>query len=263
MPMELDVLQPAHVAGHAVLQADLGVGGRHLVVISGIARPEWGLKDDNTHREVCRLQLREPAEAMEQSTVHVGLASIGNDDTAWAFATDQAHLEVNETGQLVLVTNLALMGEPSTLNRFAYQVVLTTRVVVTEITGTISWPTSMFRPASASPAGVSGVFSVLANERTITPVPGGFGGEIEHLTPVTPGEVLSVIIAEDFCQVHYRIAEPPKGRQLKVTVAQSGLQGPDISVGPTTPNGDLVTLTVAQPTRTGVDFTAESFHGPA
>lgn len=263
--MDLDVLhQPEQVVGHAVLRADLGVGGRHLVVISGIARPEWVIDDDSAHRETCRLKLREPAGALEQSTVHVGLASVGNDDTSWAFATDQAALEVDDAGELVLVTNLALMGEPSGLHRFSYQVVLTTRVVVTEITGTISWPTPWYRPTSPSPAGVSGVFTVMANDRTVTQLTGGLGGTVEHLTPVTPGEIVSVVIAEDTCRATYRIVEPPKGRELKVTVAQSGLRGPgEISVGPVVrPDGDLVTLSVAQPSQSGVDFVAGSYQGP-
>ncbi|GAA3049825.1 hypothetical protein GCM10010464_12580 [Pseudonocardia yunnanensis] len=256
--MDLDVSQPAHVVGHSVLRADLGVGGRHIVVLSGIARPEWKIDDDSAHREVCRLRLREPAGTVEQSTVHVGLASIGNDDTEFVFATDQASVEVDEAGELVLITHLALMGEPSTLNRFSYQVVLTTRVVASEITGTISWPTAWFRPPLPGPAGVSGIFSILANERTVTPGGPPFGGEVEHLRPVTPGEIVSVTVAEDTCRATYRIAEPPKGRQLRVTVEQSGLRGPgNVSVGTVSPAADILTLSVAQPSAV-IDFHATS-----
>ncbi|WP_327108315.1 hypothetical protein [Nonomuraea glycinis] len=263
MPFNLDALDPSHVAGHTVLKADLGVGGRHLLVISGFALPAWKIDDDSTHREVCRVRLRVPAGTVEQSTVHVGLASIANDDTEYVFATDEARLDVDDAGELVLVTHLALMGEPSILNRFSYQVVLTTRVVVTEITGTISWPTAWFRPTSAGPAGVSGVFGVMANERTTTQAGPPLGGEIEHLRPVTPGEIVSVTIAEDTCRATYRISEPPKGMQLKVTVKQNGLNGPgEISIAPVVPDGDRMTLSVAQPSRTGVDFIASSFVGP-
>jgi hypothetical protein len=262
MPISLDALQPDQVTGHTVLKADLGVGGRELWVISGFAMPGWKIDSDSTHRDVCRVRLRVPGGTVEQSTVHVGLASIANDDTEYVFATDDAKVEVDEAGELVLVAHLAVMGEPSVLNRFSYQVVVTSRVVISEISGTISWPTAWLRPTLAGPAGVSGVFTVRANDRRVTPSQGGFGGEIEHLTPVAAGEIVSVTIGDEECRATYRIAEPPRGRQLKVTVEQRGLRPPaglNVEVGPVVmPNGDLVTLTVAEPTRAGVDFKASA-----
>jgi hypothetical protein len=49
-------------------RADLG-DGRSLVVISGIALPEFSVNDDeHTNRQLCHLNLREPAERVEQST---------------------------------------------------------------------------------------------------------------------------------------------------------------------------------------------------
>jgi hypothetical protein len=264
--MDLDVLTPDHVAGHAVLDADLGVGGRHLLVISGIALPAWEIDDEHVHREECRLRLRVPAGAMEQATVHTGLASISNDDSEYVFATDQSRLEVDEAGELVLVTNLALMGESSALNRFSYQIVLTTRIVVSEISGTITWPTGWFRPASATPTAVAGTFTVVANERTTTQGGGPLGGVIEHLVPVTPGQIVTVEIGDQECRARYRISDPPKGRELKVTIAQQGFQLPGLGqifiVPVVSPGGDLVTLSVAQPSRDGVDFRASWVEGP-
>jgi len=261
--MDLDVHNSSQVGNHDVIDVDLGVGGRRLVVISGIACPEWRIDDDEVHREECRLRLRVPAGAIEHATVHTGLASIGNDDTEYVFATDQSRLEVDDVGELVLVTHLAVMGEPSSLNRFSYQVVLTTRVVVSEISGTITWPTAWFRPVSPTPSAVGGTFTVMANERTTTSGAGPFGGVVEHLTPVTPGQLVSVEMGETDCRARYRISDPPKGRELKVTVTQHGLQGPGlISIYPIIPGGDLVTLSPAQPSRDGVNFRAESFTGP-
>ncbi|MFM9707849.1 hypothetical protein [Streptomyces galilaeus] len=256
--MELDTRNGQHVVGHSVLKADLGVGGRSLIVISGIALPEWRIDSDETHRLDCRLMLREPAGMIEQSAVHVGLASIGNGDSEWVFATDQARLAV-EAEELVLIINLAVMGEPSSLNRFSYQIVLTHRMVVSEITGTISWPTAWLRPTAPTPAGVSGVFSLRANELTTTPASGPLGGTVEHLLPLTPGEIVSVVIGEETCLATYRIAEPPLGRNLKVTVAARKPNGAgETMLDPVAANGDLMTLSVAQPTRTNVDFILSS-----
>ena len=55
--MDLDVSNPAQVEHQSVLDADLGVGTRHLVVISGIGRPEMKTDDHNIHGEGCRLRL--------------------------------------------------------------------------------------------------------------------------------------------------------------------------------------------------------------
>jgi hypothetical protein len=270
MHMQLDVMNPANVAGHAVLRADLAVGGRQLVVISGIARPEWKVDDDDeAKRQECRLLLREPADDLETSTVHVGLASIGNDDTAWVFATDTARIEVDPTTEeLVLVVNLALMGDVSTLNRFSYQVVLTTVKVVTEISGTISWPTVFFAPTGPGPSGVSGVFTIQANIRHVVASGSGFGGPSETTTlePVTPGQVVDLTVDDTGqCHARYRITEPPKNKDLVVTVAQHGLVSPGvdhIEFAPTTPGGDETRLTTARPVDTDVNFVADAFEDP-
>lgn len=265
MPMDLDAGNPAHVAGHSVIDADLGVGGRRLVVISGIALPSWQIDSDEVHRGECKLNLRVQAENLEQSTIQVGLASIGNDDTAWTFATDQARLEVAPTGDLILLTNLAIMGETSDIHRFSYQVVLTKRIVFSEITGTITWQARNFRPDSASPSAVANNISVMAHFREVTVITTGFGGEIEHLTPAKPGEIISVNVTDTTCQAVYRIPDPPKGRQLKVVVEAVGfVVNPPNSIvtGPVSPNGDIVTLTPADPVRPHVDLDIDEFQGP-
>ncbi|WP_396928741.1 hypothetical protein [Mycolicibacterium sp.] len=255
--MQLDVMTPGNVAGHSVLRADLAIGGRQLVVISGIACPGWKVDDDDeAQRQECRVLLREPADDLETATVHVGLASIGNDDTAWVFATDMARVEVDPTTEeLVLVVNLALMGDVSTLNRFSYQVVLTTVKVVAEISGTISWPKVFFAPSAPGPSGVSGVFTIQANVRHST-----------GLEPVTPGQVVDVTVDDGGdCHARYRITEPPKNKDLLVTVAQRGLAAPgvdNIEFGPTSPGGDETRLTNAHPVDSDVNFVAVAFEDP-
>jgi len=256
MPIELDVHNPAHVAGHSVLRADLGVGGRTLVVLSGTARPEFQVNDDGTvHRDTCRLQLRETTELLEQSTVCVGLASIGNDDSAWLFATDGATLETSGP-ELVLVVPLALLGDDTFLHRFAYQVVLSQRRVTTEITGTLTWPTGNFKPTSPEPSAVTPVFAIKANRIDETASPGGgvFGtGTVEHLVPIADGTILSVEIGTETCRATYRITDVPKGQRLRVTVDQQHLSSA-LQMAPEPPGVDLVELSAATPTKAGVDF---------
>ncbi len=93
--IELDAMNSEHVGSHSVLDADLGVEGRHLLVISGIARPEWEIDSGEAVSQECRLRLRIPAGTIEQSTIHTGLASIENQDTAYVLSTDQSRLEVD------------------------------------------------------------------------------------------------------------------------------------------------------------------------
>ncbi|TXI56445.1 hypothetical protein [Mycolicibacterium mageritense] len=253
--MELDRFHDGDVSGHHTIRADLGAFGRQMVVISGIACPDWGINDDHVHREKCVLRLRERVDNIEQAAVHVGLASIANGESGFIFATDATQLDVDAAGELILTTDLALMGEWSALSRFGYQIVLTTRKVVAEISGTISWATRWFRPSSPDPAGVSGVFRILANERHVTQTqggPGDFGQSLETLTTVTPGEVVSVTVDDDMSRVHYRIVEPPKGVELRVTVEQTGMGS---NVGFWAPNGDLVGVSATEPILTGIDFT--------
>ena len=169
--VQLDVLQAPPdtgvgpgVASHQVLRADLGANGRTLVVLSGIACPEFNGDGDVARKATCRVLLHEPAESIEQSTVYVGLASISNNDTAWVFATDAATVETDPaTQELVLVVPLAVAVDGSFFHRFGYQVVLTERMVATAISGTLTWATSMLRPATPDPSALVGVFDITAN----------------------------------------------------------------------------------------------------
>jgi len=241
---DLHVDNAAEVAGHSVLRADLGADGRTMVVMSGIAVPEFEIDDDQLHREACRVHLAEPGERMEQASIHVGLASISNDDTEFAFAVDSATLERDPaTDQLVLAVQLAISGERSFLHRFSYQVVLLERVVATEITGTLTWPTANFSPVPPDPAMVGGTFSVVALEGAGVPV-----GPV-----IASGTITSVTPAADVFHATYRIADAPKDKLLTVVCNVQGLP-PELNMRPTAANITVMTLTAAQPTRAGVDF---------
>jgi hypothetical protein len=256
---ELDVANPAHVSSHQVLEADLGVGGRSLIVASGIARPEWSLDSDEVHRDSWTVHLRVPADRIEQVTTHVGLASIGNGDSGYGFSTDTADVVVNaSTGELDLTVALALMGEPSSLNRFSYQVVATVVRTTSEVTGTITWPKTVFTPQTRLPSEVAPHFTAQLSSRATSTVQTPFGPDVvETLTPLLAGDITTVTESEHDMHARFRILNPPKGRELKVTVATdlvSPTPGYTLFIGAIAGVADVFTLSPGDPSRAGVDF---------
>jgi hypothetical protein len=108
--------------------ADLGVGNRQLIVLPGIVVLNWRYNSDVIWRGEERVLLGVNARNIEQWSAYVGLASIANNDSEFGFSTDNARVELDSaTGELILVVITALMGEWSALNRFSYQVVVTSR----------------------------------------------------------------------------------------------------------------------------------------
>lgn len=242
--MDLDVMDPTQVVGHKVIKADLGAEGRSMMIISGIACPEWRINDDDhTYQQTCRVRLRQSVADLEESSVHVGLASISNEDTEWVFSTDQATLQLDDSQELVLVTNLALRGAASYLHRFSYQIVVTTRAVATEIMGSVTWPTAVFRPASTDPAPLASGFTITA-----------FDTSGPTLTPVASGAPTSVSIADVSCAIVYTIDGAPTSVPLLIAI-ESSLLSPLI-IEPTGPNLNVLTLNAGDPIRSGIDFVA-------
>lgn len=271
--MELDVHIAGQVASHSVVRADLGHDGRSIVVVSGIALPEWRVDTDEITRTSARVLLRQPADVVEQSTVTVSLASITNEESAFGFAVDEAELSV-VADELVLDTRLSLMGEASFLHRFSFQVVLVVRDVPAQISGELVWSTSQFRPAEATPAAAQGAFVIEANAVTVTGgpppsapppgVPGTFSTGTIDLRPVAGGRIVSVTVGEQTCRASYVIADPPKLRRLLVTVGAPGLHAVGAGTVGMRPTGEVdFTLTPAAPTREHVDFASHLESGPA
>ncbi|QAY69557.1 hypothetical protein [Xylanimonas protaetiae] len=251
----LDTHDPKQVFSAQVLDVDLGVGGRRLIVASGIACPEWKIDTDEVAHGADTILLHIPADRVEQVSVHVGLASITNDDSSYTFAVDEARVAVDEaTGELVLSVKSALMGEWSSLSRYSYQVVAAISRDTPEVAGTIHWPKALFAPEPL-PSVVSGHLAIMLNERTTSPAGGPFGGVIEHLSPIGAGEVVAVSASDTDVSVRYRIVAPPKGAELRVTVKPVGFPGPGtVSAGPDRPGADIFTLDLSHASRTGVDF---------
>ncbi|GAA1658035.1 hypothetical protein GCM10009806_28500 [Microbacterium flavum] len=171
---------------------------------------------------------------------------------------------VSPEGELILTTNLALLGEPSSLNRFSYQVVAVISRAVNEITGTIKWPRAVWSPPDVVPSTVSQCFRVTANLRTVTPLTGGgFGGVSESLVPAVEGEIIDVQVGDESVLARYRIANPPRNRELRITCLAS-IPGvtTEFSVGPLDPPRAIFTLDANSPSRSDVDFIGAVWRGP-
>jgi hypothetical protein len=153
------------------------------------------------------------------------------------------------------------MGEAVWFYRFSYQVVATLVRTVSEITGTISWPAELMRPASEDVSLVSPHVGVMANRHETVPM-GGLFGNVERLTPVLPGAIISVDIQGQQVLARYRIDNPPLGMPLKVTVQvqRSFSSLPGVTAGRT--NGpDVFTLNVTDASEV-VDFGIGALTGP-
>lgn len=256
MEKVLDVRNPAQVSSPTVLDADLGSDNRRLLVISGIAIYDWEIDTDQTALGEARVLLGVYARDLEQATPFIGLASIANDDSEYVFAADSARVDLNQdTGELSLYVRTALMGESSYFYRFAYQVVATVVRVNAGITGTISWPTALMRPASEDPALVAPLLMIVANHREMDAGTDVFL-PMEKLTPVTPGAIHDLSIGTDVCQARYRIDNPPMAMPLKVTVSVSSDFAPGAGgevVAGRVSGPEVFTLTPTQSSTT-VDF---------
>jgi hypothetical protein len=218
MEQVLDARDSNQVASATVIDADLGTGNRHLLVMSGIAIYNWTIDTDELAGGEVRVMLGTYARELEKASPFVGLASIANDESEFTFATDEARVDLDpSTGELSLYVRTALQGEWSGFNRFAYQVVATIVRTGTFIEGTITWPTSLLRPESNDPATVAPHLAILANQHELISTEGAFG-PFEKLAPIAPGAVHALNVAGDQCEATYRIDNPPMAMPLKVTV---------------------------------------------
>lgn len=251
--------EPEQVVSVKVIDADLGVGNRRLIVASGIVLVSWRYNSDVTFRGQERVWLDIYAREVEQWSAFVGLASIANGESGFVFATDSARVEVNEgSGELSLLVNDALMGEWSALNRFSYQVVATVVRAATGIAGTISWPKALFQPETDDPVALQRVLGVVASHREVISPPGT--AAYERLTPVAAGSLERLTIGRERCAATYRIANPPMAMPLKVSVSVLGGFGGATSVGRVA-GPDVFTLSPTHPTET-VDFEIAASQGP-
>jgi hypothetical protein len=198
--MDLDSANPSQVESPQRIDVFLGNPNRTLVICSGIALPNWD-SQGNLDRTIVRVDLHVQATALLTWTAVVGLASISNDDSEFTFATDSAFAAIDPNGNIFLVANIAVQGEPSTMSRFSYQTHLLISKDQPIISGTIQWADSDAKLQGNPPYR----FTVTANTLA-TPSGGGF----QYFVPqVTGHEDAGVgIVKNGVHQVSYSLPIP-------------------------------------------------------
>jgi hypothetical protein len=252
--IQLDANNPAQVAGATVVEADLGQPDRKMIILSGTAIPQWEIDDDgNTYRETAVVNLRRTVLAVEQATVAVGLASIGNDDSTFLFAADSAGLDIDPVSQeLLLTVNMALQGSHTGLARFGYQVVAIVTTQATGISGTIRWARDVFDASGLTLGQQAQLFGITANRVDHVAPPGGFA--YDQYTPLASGVPTGFGTDGNDFTMPYEIPGAPYNQPLVVQVQVGSLfQAPDPVAGQTGGPNPVV-LTIATPGVTGVDF---------
>ena len=254
--ISLDANDTGQVSSARVIEADLGQANRKMMIFSGIAIPQWTVNDDDhTYRETAVVNLRRTVLAVEQATISIGLASIGNDDTTFLFAADSAGLDVDPLSQeLKLTVNMALQGEETGLNRFGYQIVTVVTTQVTGISGTIRWARDIFDASHSTPGQAAQMFQITANHVERINPPGGFA--YDKYTPVAFGVTTGFFTDHNDFVVPYEIPGAPYNQPLVVMVEIGSLFHPvhGSAVAGQVNGPNPVVLTVAVPGVSNVNF---------
>jgi hypothetical protein len=209
----------------SIIPAELP-GGQQLLVISGIAEPDWYINDDdNLYVAGVGVHLGVWVAEVKQSTVTGGLCSVANGNSKFTFALDRAGLlPLEDTGgELVLGVTMSAQGAETALSRFGFQVVAVVTQTTTKITGVITWNNEMWQPV----AGSSLISEVTANVRIVVS---------ELVEPTTPGTFASwqpiaqgrIVAVEDIIEglpvivaASYEIDGLPLTRNLSLSVIPS------------------------------------------
>ena len=245
----LDVNEP-NVSSATSIVVDVGVPGTKMLVCSGIAIPEWSVHDDGTiYKETAVVNLRQTVLAVEQATVTVGLASIGNGKTNFQFAVDSSGLDVDtDTQNLILTVEMSLMGDPSALDRFGYQVVALITTQTTGISGTIAWTKDVFDATGLDAAALAQLFTISAGTSQYIPAPVGKGFGTTVYTPLAYGVSGALSTTANGFALSYDIPGAPYNVPMIVTVdatAQFKTGLPNVARQISGPNP--VVLTVSNP----------------
>ncbi len=178
---------PQDVSSPKMLDIFLGTPVHHLLIYTGIAIPEWDSQSSADPEQV-QVHLERPIGSdgnpfnvtqLVHYTATVGLASIENKDSDFVFATEDVGVSLTAGGELVLVSNISVTGEPSWLHRFSYQVNAIIDVDEPLISGIIFWSATLASPtdenATATLNRTDDLFTVRAV--VIPPAPDNpFGG---------------------------------------------------------------------------------------
>lgn len=247
-----------HTQVDSVSRIEIDVAGQpnqKMVILSGIARPEWEVTDDDhLYGETVDINLRETVLAVVSATASVGLASIYNNNTKFQFGCNSTSLSADpKTQQLHLTVDVALRGDFSILNRFGYQVVALVTTQSTGISGTIRWSKSLFDPSHLSVGQQQALFLIAANEVTVSPPSGGGFGSTTYRN-VANGSIGGIISDSDDFITSYNIPGAPYNQPIVVTILLTDVFTPLTPAGPSPNAGPPVILTVTKPAVSGGDF---------
>jgi hypothetical protein len=251
----LDANNPDHVSNRRVIEAELGQADRKMMIFSGIAIPDFHINDDDrNYNETVVLNLRKSVLAVEQATIGIGLASLGNGESLFLIACDTARLDVDPNSQeLLLKADLVLRGEGTGLMRFGYQVVTVVTTQATGISGTIRWAKSIFDASTLNSGQIAQMFRITANHVEHINEPSGFVHD--KYTPVAFGVPAGFSRSGQDFVVPYEIPGAPYNQPLVVLVEVGAIfrsAAPPLAAQTAGPNP--VILTIAKPGVTGVDF---------
>ena len=259
MAIILSALDPNQVASATQFEVLLGEPAQRLIILSGIAIPEfWTNHDEEVNQTEILVRLGVFVSSIDQAVTNLGLASIENDETNFLFRVDSGQLELDPSGELVLRVQAAILGEETYLHRFSYQIVAHVRRARAQISGVIGVPVDIRELGELSPAALSAAFEINANRIERGGVPGGFA--FDKLIPVATGRTLALRRGPNREQfVEYAIDGCPFAIPLIVEVKPVGPGWPG-SIGVGQVAGDRpVTLTGPAPEASGVDFAVARF----
>jgi hypothetical protein len=262
MPIVLSALDPKQVASATQFEVLLGdPDARRLLIMSGIAVPEfWTNHDEETSQQEILVRLGTHVAHLEPGAVtNLGLASIENDETNFAFRVDSGQLEHDpSSGELVLRVAAAILGEETWLHRFSYQIVAHVRRARAQVSGVIGVPADIRDMTHLSEGLLDAAFEITANRVERGGVPGGFA--FDKLIPVATGSPTAVRRGNDGMQfVEYAIDGCPFSVPMIVEVKPVGPGWPG-SIGCGQVAGARpVTLTGIAPDASGVDFSVSRF----
>jgi hypothetical protein len=241
------------VTSITVITADLGTD--QLLVISGIAIPDWGINDnDHLYQDTVQVRLGVYAVSIRTASVDVALCSIANGDSTFTFAVDSATVGMSATGELTLTVDVACQGSHTALSRFSYQIVALVELATARISGTISWLGRLWEPPGSPPgdlAAAAANLGIVASQL----VPPAAQQSFPSWLPVGHGQATSItrvpVGLDTLVEAEYEILGIPFGQELAVAVTPSPVfaqhAGNDAVVAVQTSGPAQFTLTPAAP----------------
>lgn len=239
------VLGPQGLPSSSSIQAQLP-NGQQLLVLSGIAEPDWVIDTGNLSFQDFEVRLGKFVLAINQVTVTTGLASVANGNSAFTWALNSAYVSVDpDTGELLLNVSAAALGSHTAVSRFGYQVVAVVQPITVQITVEVAWSQSLWSPPAGDLQAVGEQITVTAGE--ILP---GSGQSFGSVQTIATGSPTAMRESGTTWFAVFEITAVPLYRQLTVQVSPGSAftppPGEPIAVVPVSGPGQF-TLTQSDP----------------